>query len=334
MYVIKAKPEDFLVEEIPHFIFQETGTYTIIKLTKKNYTTEEALHILSKLLHKPLREFSYSGNKDKKAITIQYISVRGLSEARVELLKTKLPENITIELTGFLDRPLSTGLLTGNKFVVVVRNLQNLTIETPPYLLNYYDEQRFSSRNVEVGLLLLRKRFVEAAKKITWNDVKDYLKISPNDGVGALQRLPKKILTLYIHSVQSLLWNEVVTDYLKDKYDCKEVKYAEGNLAFPKQAITNKNIPLFGVGVSIPDYVEGEYTNIVNRYGLTKEDFIIRQIPELTCMGLDRDLLVPIEEFTSKIETDELNIGMKKATLSFTLPKGSYATMVVKQLLG
>ena len=139
---------------------------------------------------------------------------------------------------------------------------------------------------------------------------------------------------MYVHSVQSLLWNEVVTDYLKDKYDCKEIQYAEGTLVFPKTSVPNKTIPLFGVGTTIPDYVEAEYTNIVSKYKLTKEDFIIKQLPDATCMGTDRELLVPINDFTAtSLESDELHLGMKKVTVSFTLTKGSYATMLIKQLL-
>jgi len=333
MYTIKERPEDFLVEEIPHFVYQESGTYTILKLKKTNYTTEDVISMLAKLLHKPLRSFSYAGAKDKKAITTQCISIKNCTATRIEQIKTKLPQNVTVELTGFLDRPISTGMLTGNKFTIVVRNVPTkFTLKEPTSMINYYDEQRFSTDNVKVGLLLLKKQFLEAAKQLRWQDVREYLAISPTDGVGALQRLPRKLLTMYVHAVQSKLWNEVVSDYLDEHYKCKNVSYAEGTLAIPTETVPNKNIPLFGVGVTIPNYVEAEYTNIVSKYGLTREDFIIKQLPDATSTGADRNLVVPIKDFKAEQANDDKHIGMHKYTLSFTLPKGSYATMLIKQL--
>ena len=41
---------------------------------------------------------------------------------------------------------------------------------------------------------------------------------------------------------------------------------------------------------------------------------------------------VAVEGLDAVFGDDELNAGRKKATLSFTLPKGSYATVAVKRL--
>jgi tRNA(Glu) U13 pseudouridine synthase TruD len=61
-------------------------------------------------------------------------------------------------------------------------------------------------------------------------------------------------------------------------------------------------------------------------------DFIIKPFPELSMEGDMREGFVDIGKLRfGEVEDDELIEG-KKVTISFVLPKGSYATMVVKKL--
>jgi tRNA pseudouridine13 synthase len=73
---------------------------------------------------------------------------------------------------------------------------------------------------------------------------------------------------------------------------------------------------------------------IMDEEHLSYTDFIIKQIPELTLEGELRKVIVPVHdmEIGRKI-TDELNTGKKKIKVSFMLPKGSYATMVIRRIV-
>jgi len=62
-------------------------------------------------------------------------------------------------------------------------------------------------------------------------------------------------------------------------------------------------------------------------------DFVIKQIPEISMEGELRKAFIEINDLQiSKPEDDELNQGKKKLKLTFSLNKGSYATMVIKQI--
>ena len=62
-------------------------------------------------------------------------------------------------------------------------------------------------------------------------------------------------------------------------------------------------------------------------------DFIIRQIPELSCEGDERAAFIKINDFkTIKKEKDELNENKEKIVVGFYLPKGCYATVLVDYL--
>ena len=67
--------------------------------------------------------------------------------------------------------------------------------------------------------------------------------------------------------------------------------------------------------------IESLYAEIMEKEGITQEDFITRQFPALLPKTKERALFVPVKNFTQK-----------KTTLSFFLPKGSYATILLKKV--
>ena len=128
--------------------------------------------------------------------------------------------------------------------------------------------------------------------------------------VGVLRKLDTKILRFYIHSYQSALWNKVVKALKKSP----EV------------------VPILGYLTELEGEVKEQYEKLLEEDGVKQQDFLMKSLPELASEGADRKVEVEAKDFTSKWEEDELNKKRKKVILTFTLPPGAYATMVVKQL--
>ena len=83
--------------------------------------------------------------------------------------------------------------------------------------------------------------------------------------------------------------------------------------------------------VDVKRVIEDLYEQQLSKYGLTQRDFIIRTIPALTPKGSTRQLYTDVKDLTiGDLEDDELNEGMKKTKIEFTLGKGCYATVVVE----
>jgi len=113
----------------------------------------------------------------------------------------------------------------------------------------------------------------------------------------------------------------------------RRISYSLGQLAFPETKIKNREIPIIGFDTVVKDKDVREIIDeVMRRENMTFRDFIIREIPELTSEGIMREMIVPVKKFTSTVANDEFFVGGKKVILSFELPKGSYATMVVKQM--
>jgi len=60
----------------------------------------------------------------------------------------------------------------------------------------------------------------------------------------------------------------------------------------------------------------------------------MREMPELCAEGSERERVMKVKNFkVLSFGDDELNEGKKKEVVSFFLPKGSYATVVLDNLI-
>ncbi len=302
MYKIKQQPEDFIVKEITDIVIQDKGNHLYFILKKKNYNTLTAIEHIANALHVPLNRFGFAGNKDKFAITEQLISVMGVNKENLHKINLK---DIEIKILGYGEEYISLGDLKGNEFIIIVRNLNqeeidnfNKKISNKPVLMpNYFGEQRFSTQNIEVGRVLIKRDFKEASILLK-------LDIIENDFIGAIRKINKKILKLYVRAYQSHIFNETIKEY---KDNIKE----------------NEKIPIVGFGTELESYNEklrNIIENILNKEKISQRDFITVKMPELSEEGTDRDLFVEIKnlEILEKT-TDTIKI-------KFFLQKGSYAT--------
>jgi len=337
MYKLKQIPEDFVVKEVSNVKIGDKGKYLYFKLSKREENTLDAVKQLSRELHLPEKNIGVAGNKDRNALTEQVCSLLGADKER--LLKIKL-DKIKIVFLGYGDVSVCLGDLEGNQFIIVVRNLETKTNITPlHYVPNYFDEQRFSENNMEIGRSLVKKDFKKAAELVDDYHGRDWLQEHPQDYVGALKKVTMRMLRMYVNAYQSYLWNETLARYLRLKSKkIHEVDYSEGKLIFIEDTDQFKElkIPIIGFGSEdlIKDVEIGQLIDVIMKEeDLSYSHFVIKQIPELTLEGEERAAFVEVKDLkVGKLEEDELNSGKKKVKLSFTLGKGSYATMVVKNL--
>ncbi|MBN1274837.1 tRNA pseudouridine(13) synthase TruD [Candidatus Woesearchaeota archaeon] len=310
MHVLKARPEDFVVEEIPSREWKDKGAYLILEVTKKERNTEDVAQLIATKLGVKRSSVAYAGLKDKHAVTTQYFSVRGKGKHAVDWLRM---DGVSFKAIGFTDEPLSLGSLRGNRFAITVRNIDSL----PGYrslFPNCFDEQRFGEHNDDVGKALVRGDFSEACALIDDDRVLGFLAEHPGDHAGALRQLPKKLLTLYVHAYQSRLFNRVLELLVEER---------------GVEALRSARIPLLGFGTEDVEL----YKRVMEEERISPRDFIIRSLPDISSEGGERQAVINVSDFWfGELDDDELHPGKKKVVVTFSLPKGAYATNVIKRL--
>lgn len=315
-YRIKQVPEDFVVIEKPSLDLAEGGKHSYFTVRKKGYTTLRAAHMIARALSIEYKRVGYCGSKDKQAVTEQAFSINDMPKER--LVGLRLP-GIDITFIGQGDRPLRLGELERNHFRITVREISKRPNPISSYV-NYYGSQRFGRHNAAVGRALVRRRYIEAITLICESSdeyadpLHNFIGDHPNNPIGALRLLPKTLLMLYVHAYQAILWNETVERYLE-------------------QGGSAATAPLIGFGTQAGDKVMGAIIeDILTREGLTPRDFVFRDMPELCAEGGDRAISVDVPALViSPLEDNDLGPG-KKASIEFSLPSGSYATVFIDQL--
>ena len=178
-----------------------------------------------------------------------------------------------------------------------------------------------------------------------------YLAEYPGDWKGALQQLPESLLRLFVHAYQSWLFNRMLSERLRRGMHLNEavpgdlvlsldqgemqqetgIPVTERNLdKINRQIAKYRCLPsavLIGSEASLATGAMGavEHT-VLEQEGIDAEDFIIHEMPSLSSHGLRRAVLAPLTTIIMKMEGTSLR-------LSFSLPKGSYATCLLREFM-
>jgi tRNA pseudouridine13 synthase len=170
-----------------------------------------------------------------------------------------------------------------------------------------------------------------------------HLRRRPGDFTGALQRLPAKERAIHVFAYQSLVWNRSVGLYLERALRrVVRTRYVGGELVWPDAPAGEElpplveTFPLLDHTVEPTDpLVRAAVDDALREEGLTRATFKIEGIPGCFFKHHERPLRVWPEALTiGAPEPDDRRPGRLKVRLSFRLPAGAYATLVLLRLFG
>jgi tRNA pseudouridine13 synthase len=337
----KQSKEDFVVTELPLYEFTGVGEHLILKIRKKDLTTWAALEIIAKYAGCKTRDIGYAGLKDKNAMTIQHISIHKQYEAKLETFEH--PQIKILEKT-YHNNKIKIGHLKGNNFFIRLKRVlvkdihkleQVLGLIATNGIANYFGFQRFGidGDNYKKGEAIIN---------------------------GTLKERSKKLRTMYLNAFQSYKFNKWLSRRIEIS---KLIKSFE-----PKQLVDMLNIPLDEIeqmkkqehpfklmkGDLMSHYPFGRIFHVEDMQSEAEKFNLRDRVPTGLLTGkktkkADGTALVFEEEL---IETTNFLDGARRFAwifpsdikseykeeknhfeLSFTLPKGSYATEVIRELI-
>jgi tRNA pseudouridine13 synthase len=162
----------------------------------------------------------------------------------------------------------------------------------------------------------------------------------------ALEKIDRRFLVFVLNAYQSFLFNEVLARWLRELaaaegFALRPVRYAFGAYEFydslPAQAaakIRDAVLPVPGYDTVAEGPIKRILDGILEEEGIRLSDLRVRQMSRIRVGGVPRAaVVIPEDLAASPPEDDELYPGKKKQTLRFFLPRGSYATLLVKRLV-
>jgi len=368
---IKQLCEDFIVEEITQEgvvlklgeslgIEQGAkGDQLHLTLEKKNLSTLEAVKRLSNSLRVSRKRIGFAGTKDKRALSTQRISIWNSLPSDLGRLNLK---KINLRDYSFSDKRINLGDLWGNRFTIVIRDIDlpqgeiseridELNNELRGGFPNFFGMQRFGSRRPIthlVGRQIVKGNLEEAVKLYLTrsfqgegdeaHEARDSLRAS-GDYRRAVRDYPTHLE--YEHSLMNhLIRNE--GDYggaIKQLPSGLKRMFVHAYQSFIfnralsyylREQIPLERLPLVGYKSGLDEVT----ASILDDEGVSVDDFRASSIPELGSRGILRDAFVVYHDFeVCGVSDDDLSSGKHKAELRFVLSKGCYATSLLREFM-
>lgn len=183
------------------------------------------------------------------------------------------------------------------------------------------------------------------ASWVRYRPMVERLRQNPNDFAGALLSVDRRMRAMVVFEFQSALWNDAVRRYLQRKVperDLIAIRYQLGSLLLPRalapelgKAFRHQTFPLLAKDSPLPDpEIREACEAALARERMTLPGLEITKVTAFHFKHEERPLFVfPDKLHVSEPAPDEANRGRLKVVLSFTLPPGAYATLVVRRVL-
>ena len=185
--MLRARPEDFIVEEDLGFTPAGMGQHVLLKIRKRDANTQWVARELAKLCGCRPMDVGYAGLKDRRAVAIQWFTVPKSAQSLQSWAAVQRSEFEVLEAHAHT-RKLPRGALAGNRFAIRVREVTASDAELAARAVliagqgvpNYFGPQRFGREGsnlsrVTAGLQELRpaeRGFVlSAARALIFNCV-------------------------------------------------------------------------------------------------------------------------------------------------------------------
>ena len=326
---LRARPEHFVVEEIPLYEATGEGEHLFVNITKVDLTTKQVQGDMARLFGLKKSQIGLAGLKDKRARTTQTFSLhvgrRGESFADEASHRIEDELGIEVNWAKFHRNKLKTGHLLGNRFSIVISDPDRdrefcierckviVTLMQDSGMPNYFGPQRLGHNggNVQQGLGILSGEVFRRDKwlnKFLVGSVQSYLcnlYLAERLRVGLFERLmagdvAKKYATGGMFEVEDL--------------SAEQTRYAAQEISF--------TAPMFGPKMWPAQAESGKFEEwILARTGLTAEDFGRLRVSGTRRLG--------------RLLVDGLSVSGHEdgVLIKFGLPKGAYATTVLREFM-
>lgn len=330
--VLKYRNQDFMVSEVS-LINADTSNdssgmrYTHLLARKDGYTTFELMKFISTHLGLGRLDVHCQGLKDEDGVTEQLVSISGILTAEdIEKFNEKyrdLPRGwLALSAPRYSNSPVTEKSLHGNVFNLCLRNLSASTATklvtfcaaTPDFVFaNYYDQQRFGlpdgpyiAHQIGDAIINGDLGLADELYRKSGNFELDF-DVAQQSESSYIDKIDVRKLNFFTAAQASYVWNTELS-----------------KLIHSNQKLTI--IPGHEVHVPVDDH-------IALPLKLTSPAYTVDQNMSTSARYKSRTGFVSTTIFAESMLPDTDFDGQYSVNLSFFLPTGSYATMLVKQLM-
>ncbi|HCR3982348.1 TPA: tRNA pseudouridine(13) synthase TruD [Kluyvera ascorbata] len=319
---LKASPEDFLVVEDLGFEPDGEGEHILVRILKNGCNTRFVADALAKFLKIHAREVSFAGQKDKHAVTEQWLCARVPGNTMPDLSQFQLEGCQVLEYARH-KRKLRLGALKGNQFTLVLREVSGRDdVETRLQAIaergvpNYFGAQRFG---IGGSNLLGALRWAESGAPVRDRNKRSF----------------------WLSAARSALFNQIVSERLK-KPDFNQVVDGDAlQLAGrgswfvatdEEQAVLQARVDARELMITAALPGSGDWgtqrTALEFEQTVLAEETVLQSLLQREKVEAARRAMLLYPQQLSWNWWDDVTVELR-----FWLPAGSFATSVVRELI-
>ena len=335
----RQTPRDFVVEELPLYEFSGDGEHLVMFVRKKSLSTLEMVSIIAKYLGIKNKDIGYAGLKDKHAMTKQYISLHKEHEVALENFSH---DNIKILSKTYHNNKLRIGHLKGNRFYIKLKKVNPTSAQKIDEALkkisnfgmpNFFGYQRFGNDgdNHIDGEKIAKGEKKERNPKIRKFLISAYQSHLFNLWLSRRLEINTLIQNFEVKELESLLNmpNDELTKMKLQKHPFKLIRgdimehYPYGRL-FDFDGSEDDISRFNDRGISPTGLLCGKKVKVStdSAWSIEKE-----YDDDINTDGARRYAWVYAEDVEGRFKQVEAHYE-----LNFTLPKGSYATVLLEEI--
>jgi tRNA pseudouridine13 synthase len=368
--VIRYRPEDFRVEEIPVYRPSGAGPHLWVEIEKCGRTTDEVIQELGTASGVDPRSLGYAGRKDRHAITTQWLSLPRGGLREEFLADLQLPGIRILQVHQHAEK-LRLGELRGNRFRVVVREFdecQSIAMSHEEALASRVDElsrrgmvnsfgpQRFGRRgdNASAGRDLLRgetpPRDVRLARFLISAWQSELFHAVLEERARMVHPEGPLLPSHWRRAATELIEGDILFDHSNQFFRRLELGGEEPGSEESESVrslCASPTGPMFGPSMWRPRGAAGRLEEaVLRRHRIEVDSRSARKVLErLRLRGTRRALRVPVFHLSAKKENAAIptlatrdddraaDEGIARV-FTFELPPGSYATVLLDQVYG
>lgn len=213
------------------------------------------------------------------------------------------------------------------------------------YLTGIYSEDKKDEKERKQAIFNNWKdwnRCLELSKTDFEKEAFQTLQKDPKAFVPLLRKISREDLSLFISTYQSFIWNEVVRRLIHTEVPMGFISYKglAGDYIFYSQLnqpnqrhFFQLKIPTLSSKFEVSDLATSRiYNEVLHEREIKRALFNRIQLRQAYFKSTDRDMIMRPKNIHASIAADHLYPGKTQLTLNFFLPRGSYATMLIKRL--
>jgi tRNA pseudouridine13 synthase len=276
-----------------------------------------------------------------------HITMRDLNDVEVVQLQEAVAEVRRDGVPNYFDDQRFGSVTGGGSFVARLLVLGQWEEALRQALTAPYEHDRAAQKREKAILLAHWGGWAACKQELPRGDARslaDYLAHHPGDYRGAVARLRPELRGLYLSAYQSHLWNRMLARWLEQHCRPEQllrISLRLGEVPMHRELDADQHAELAALQLPLPsarlklepdDPRRPVVESVLAEEGLELKQLQVKGIREMFFSKGERAALCRPVELAAEILPDERHPGRRKAVLSFDLPRGAYATLIVKRV--